>query len=439
VTFFYTDILGIQPYLAGIVWLIFAIWNALNDPLFGIVQDRTRTSIGRRVPYLRFGAPAYVLAFLLCWYPFTDSTNQIGLFFNMLLVLFALDTMFTIIGLITYALPAEMTITQKGRSNLITISTLFGVVGIVISNVVPLLLLTDDVTNTQLDAVIRPVMIAISVACGAILFISSFFIKENDYTRAEEPLGFKQSLVQTAKNKPFLIFECSKFMIVIMTTTLTSCIFYYVKYVLGIEGGFMSILPLALVLIVAVVFVVVYNGVMARFGAKKILVFGLAFGGGAFLLTFFIGGDFSTALVGFCIVGVGYSAALIAAGVLFSDTVDNDEIRTGKRRETTYAGIEALITKPAVSIANWLYLAIMGAFGYDPNATIGIPGPPELRTGILVAICIVPAIFSFIAAAILVFYPLDGPVWQAQKAKLQAIHEQKEREFVESLRKEGTI
>lgn len=438
VTFFYTDILKIQPDLAGYVWLIFGIWNALNDPLFGIIQDRTRTSIGRRVPYLRYGAPLYVLAFLLCWFPFADKSNQIGLFFNMLLVLFALDTMFTIIGLITYALPAEMTITQKGRSNLIMISTLFGVIGIVISQVAPLLLLTGDVSDFQMNAVIRPVMIIISVACGAVLFVSSFFIKENDYTRAEEPLGFKQSLIQTGMNRPFIIFEGSKFMIVIMGTTLTSCIIYYVKYVLGLQG-IISILPIALVLIVAIVFVVVYNGVMVRFGAKKILLFGLVFGGCAFIVTFFIGGEFSTALVGFCIVGVGYSATLIATGVLFSDTIDNDEIRTGKRRETTYAGVEALITKPAVSIANWLYLAIMGVFGYDPLATISVPGPPELRTGILIAICIVPAIFAFIAAAILWHYPLDNPEWQAKKAKLQVIHEQKEREFVESLRKEGKI
>ncbi len=125
--------------------------------------------------------------------------------------------------------------------------------------------------------------------------------------------------------------------------------------------------------------------------------------------------------------------------MLFSDTVDNDEIRTGKRRETTYAGMEVLITKPAISIANWLYLAIVSAFGYDPLATISIPAPPELRTGIMVAICIVPAIFSFVAAGILLFYPLDGPGWQDKKAGLQVIHEQKEREFVESLRKEGKI
>ncbi|MEX2680805.1 MAG: MFS transporter [Candidatus Sigynarchaeota archaeon] len=439
ITFFYTDILKIRPDLAGLVWLIFGIWNAINDPLFGIIEDRTKSGLGRRVPYLRYGAPFYVLAFVLCWYPFTDNSNQIGLFFNMLFVLFALDTMFTMIGLITYALPAEMTFTQKARSNLITWSTLIGVIGIVVSNVLPIFMLTKTITNYELNFVVRPVMVSIGIACGAIIFASSYYIKENRYAIVEESLGFKQSLVETAKNKPFLIFEGAKFCIVIMTTTLVSSITYYVKYVLGLQGGILSMIPIIAVLLVAIVFVLIYNKLMAKYGAKKILLFGLVFGGIAFIITFFIGMEFATALVGFCIIGVTYSATLISPGILFSDTVDNDELRTGKRRETTYAGVEALITKPAVSIANWLFLLIIGAYGYDPNATISVPGPFMLRVGIMIAICIVPAIFLFVAAAIIKFYPLDTPEWKANKEKLKAIHEQKEREFIEKLRKEGKI
>nr|MDO8112984.1 MFS transporter [Candidatus Sigynarchaeota archaeon] len=432
-TFFYNDVLDLRADLAGWAWMIFAIWNALNDPLFGIIEDKTRTSIGRRIPYLRYGSPLYVLVFLLCWFPLTDNTNQIGLFFNFLLVLFALDTMFTITGLITYSLPAEMTLTQKARANIIMWGTLFGVVGTIISYVLPVFLLTES-SPGAVSALFQPMMFIISIACGVMIFVGSFFIKENDYTRREEPLGFLQSVVETAKNKPFLIFEVSKVCMTIMSTTITTSLTYYVKYVLELGGGIMSALPIGSVFLVAVVFVIIYNVLIPRRGAKKILIFGLIWAGGAFILLFFTGMNLVTAIVSFCILGVGFSATLIAAPVLFSDTIDHDEIRTGKRRETTYSGMEALITKPAISVANWLFLLVINAFGYSSTTTV--PAPIEVKTGILFAICIVSAIFVLIAAAVLCFYPLDGPNWKEQKQKLQIIHDQKEREFLASIGKD---
>jgi len=438
ISFFYTDFLKLDPILASWVWFIFLFWNMFNDPLFGIIEDKTKNEkLGRRVPYLRYSAPLYVLAFLLCWYPLIDVSSQIGLFFDMLIALFVLDTFFTIVGLITYALPAEMTLTQKARSSLILFGTLFGVIGVVISYILPVFLLTSSAAATELDTVIRPAMIFIGITCGILLYASSYFIKENDYTRNEEPLGFKASIVETFKNKPFLIFEGSKIFQVIVNTTLTTSITYYVKYVLQLtSGGIVGAIPILAVFVVAIVFIFIYNKFMPRLGAKKILIFGYIWGGMGFLLLFFIGGDFITALIGFSIIGVGYSAAMIASGVLFSDTVDFDEVRTGKRRETTYAGMEAFLTKPSISIANSLFLVIISIFGYSSNmSSVDLE---SVKLGVLFAACIPSAIFFFIAAVILYFYPLDTPDWNAKKLELHEIHEQKEREYLASLQEKET-
>ena len=50
-TYFYTKWMGLSTEYASIVWLLFAIWNAINDPLFGFISDHTKSKIGRRVPY----------------------------------------------------------------------------------------------------------------------------------------------------------------------------------------------------------------------------------------------------------------------------------------------------------------------------------------------------------------------------------------------------
>src|SRR6056297_1986218 len=59
ITFFYNVKLGLGEDLVSLAWIIFGIWNAINDPLFGIFQERTHSKLGRRIPYLRYGAPLY--------------------------------------------------------------------------------------------------------------------------------------------------------------------------------------------------------------------------------------------------------------------------------------------------------------------------------------------------------------------------------------------
>ncbi|GAG62563.1 unnamed protein product [marine sediment metagenome] len=81
-TFFYNQKLGADATLLGIAWLIFAIWNTINDPIASYFIDNTRTKIGRRIPYIRYGSIFYGLAFIFCWFPIAPLDNQIALFFN---------------------------------------------------------------------------------------------------------------------------------------------------------------------------------------------------------------------------------------------------------------------------------------------------------------------------------------------------------------------
>ena len=68
-TFFYNIKLGLSMEYVGLAWMIFAIWNALNDPLFGFIEDNTKSKLGRRIPYIRYGSFIYGALFIICWYP----------------------------------------------------------------------------------------------------------------------------------------------------------------------------------------------------------------------------------------------------------------------------------------------------------------------------------------------------------------------------------
>ena len=65
---FYHVYLALDPFYIGITAVIYAVWNALNDPIFGYISDRTRTKLGRRIPFMRFTAPFLAITFIIFWF-----------------------------------------------------------------------------------------------------------------------------------------------------------------------------------------------------------------------------------------------------------------------------------------------------------------------------------------------------------------------------------
>jgi len=132
-TYYFTEIRGLSLQLTGIVWLLFGIWNATNDPLFGYISDRTRTKLGRRIPYIRYGAPIFILGFAMFWINIPGSQgNQSALFFQMLLALFVFDTLYTAIATSLYIMPYEVAISNKARSGIYIWKIIFMIFTIVI-------------------------------------------------------------------------------------------------------------------------------------------------------------------------------------------------------------------------------------------------------------------------------------------------------------------
>lgn len=92
-----------------------------------------------------------------------------------------------------------------------------------------------------------------------------------------------------------------------------------------------------------------------------------------FIIAYFVGQNAILAAVPFFVIGFGFAGAIIANAVLIGDTIDNDEIITGKCREAIYGRVNAIITKPAISIGNWMFLFIITLFGFiEPIVVNGI-------------------------------------------------------------------
>jgi GPH family glycoside/pentoside/hexuronide:cation symporter len=434
ITFYYNVKLGLDEQLIGLAWLIFAFWNAINDPLFGFIQDRTKSKWGRRIPYIRFGAPIYGILFIMVWIPLVDITNEIALFIYLLFILFTFDSIYTIIGLIMYSMPAEMVISSKARANLMIYGSIFSSLGFLVALILPILLLTGS-ESASVDPTFLIIMIIVGILCASVLFICSFYLKENKYTQLEEPMGMFESLKETFKNKPFLIFEVSIFSFILAQTILTTAVFYYIDYILNL-GGFIALLPILLFFAMVLGFTFSYSKLAGKHGLKKIYIFSLILSGLGFILGFFIAWSLIPAIIAFIIIGIGFSGIFLTQQALFAETIDYDEILTTKRRETSYSGVNALITKPAISIANFLFLAIISLYGFQ-RATQTQTESAQL--GIMIGFMILPALFILISALAIKFFPLDGTEWIQQKIELKKTHDEKENAYLTYLKEQGVL
>jgi len=423
-TYYFTRVMGLDPALAGMVWLIFGIWNAVNDPLFGYIADRTRSKLGRRKPYIRYGAPLVLVAFISMWIPFSSGPSaQWALFAQMLVGLFLYDTLYTAIASAIYVMPYEVAISNKARSKIFLWKILF----FAISTAAPLIILPiiqpgpgDDATS------FRIIMGLLAIMMAGVIFASTWFYNEKHYLQEEEPYGIIKSIVECFANKSFLIFLVVSFTVIYAQTNLMMGVLYYFDEIA------VPALPMYIALGVGVIAgVLVFVLQREKLGLKRSLLIWLAaFALGSVIMLFF-GEAVIPAVISFFFIGIGFAGGMYLIPLMNGDVIDFDETRTGKRREGMYAGINSLVTKPAISIAQAVFLWILGLTGYSQTLAKGMQ-PASAESGIVLAWMLVPAVLLVISFITLFFFPLSGKAWEKAKEELSRIHDEKEAKYLAS-------
>src|SRR5512136_3133614 len=115
---FYTDAALVLPALAGNALLIGKIWDAVNDPLFGWLTDKTKSRFGKRRVFMLFGAIPLAIAIALLW--FVPTQDRLWAFVWIALTFILFDTVWTLTNVPYYALTSELTDDYDERSSLTT-------------------------------------------------------------------------------------------------------------------------------------------------------------------------------------------------------------------------------------------------------------------------------------------------------------------------------
>lgn len=421
-TYYFTSYRGMYPGLASTVWLLFAIWNAVNDPLFGFISDRTKNKLGRRIPYIRYGAPIIGLAFIFSWVNLGGvNASQTVLFVQMLFLLFIFDSLYTAIATSIYVMPFEMAVSNKARSSIFIWKLIFSVFPLVVPLVLWGIIRPEPGSNAF---TFQLIMTGFGVAMAALIFVSTYFYEEKHFQQEEKQPPFFQSLVECFRNRSFIVFEVISFTIIYVQTSLMLGLNYYLA-----EFSIPAV-PLYAALGVGIIGGVFFFVKMRdRLGVKGCtMLMAVVFSAGCFMVL--VGGRlFLPTLVGFFCFGIGFAGGMYLIPLMNGDVVDMDEHRTGLRREGMYAGVNSFVTKPAISLANSIFLWFLGLYGYNFSGLQGTQSD-QAGTGILLGWVLIPGILLAVSFFSLFLYPLAGRTWEEIKERLAALHIEKEKQVL---------
>ena len=422
---FYQDYLGLAAKWIATASAVYAIWNAINDPLFGYITDSSRLKGGRRIPYMRYTAPFLGLTFILVWLAPQKAGDPV-LFGWMLGTMLLYDTCYTIIGLVYSALLPEVTESDAERNGLQISSSLFGLLGTLLGFIIPdFFRPKGDMAPSFLP--LQMSMVIVAVVCVILIIITTLRVKERpEFTKVDKPIPLGQALKFTFTSKSFLILVAQNFMSILMQALVLGMLFYLADYVLQMN----TMIVLACVFIPLIVGVPVTSLIRRKLGVVGAQQLLLIIAGVGLVLIAFVPGPL--ALVCLAAAGFGLSGPQTLTNVLFAQVADEDELRSGVRREGAFFGVNALITKPAQSIALSLIAFILESTKFVTRAEAGgifLDQPSEAIFGIKALIGLIPGVALIIGAILLIWYPLRGAHLKEVQAKVLDLHEKKHQEL----------
>ena len=169
--FFYETELSLGPLFILVANVLFAIYNAVNDPLIGYLSDRANTRWGRRKPFIMLGTIPILILYIIIWLPpLPAGGNEIFTFLYLLLMLILYDTFYTMVALPYDSLFPELYTSVKERSQVNTIRQVLSVVGLLAAALVPGIVvagesapLGEQMSSYLLNGIITAVIIGISL------------------------------------------------------------------------------------------------------------------------------------------------------------------------------------------------------------------------------------------------------------------------------------
>lgn len=380
-----TDSIGIAAASASTIMMASKIWDAVTDPVMGHISDNTHSKYGRRKPFMIIGGILLVFALALLFAPIKEwgLTNQSGLVAYILIFYIIWNTCSTITQVPYTSMSSDISPSFKERNNANTVKLVFSSAAAGLAYVVPLLLLGAYQSGSINAYAFWIIMVVVfGTLFGGGLVLAGIFTKERiklpkDAVKKKFDIKeFLKGYVKPYKNKSYrwhIIMYVSAFTCMDMLSALAA---YYASHVwrgqslFGMNFGSMFIV--APLMVAAVIAFPLIRVVMDKKGKAFAFRMGLPL--------YIVGGI----LLAVCdpawcppiviplaafVMGFGFGGAQMVPWMIFPDTLDVAEMRTGERPTGNYSGMMTLVRKVSgalgVGIVGW----VLSGIGYDNYLT----------------------------------------------------------------------
>jgi GPH family glycoside/pentoside/hexuronide:cation symporter len=414
VIFYYVDVLKMPAYLIGLAMGVYGIWNAINDPLLGQLSDRTRSRWGRRTPYILFGSIPFVLFFTFVWTPPVGliGGNITAMLIYFICIVFLFDLLYTLVIINWTSLFPEMYKTQEERTRVSVYRQVFGIVGNIIGVALPPILYAA--IGWQAMGIVFGVL--------TLVFLGLSLLGSREDASAAESAGLPlfKALKATFANRSFLIYVLAAMFLQFTFVMLQAVLPFYAKYVVHVEG-FRQSLMVGVIFIMAMLWVTFWGRRANRRGSKSTIILSAAFYAASLIPLLFVGGYYG-AVISTALIGVGLAGLMVLLDVMLSDVIDEDELKTGARREGMYFGINGLLVRLAISFQAVIMGFVLDTSGYDADLPVASQ-PAGAIAGIKVLLVVIPIVSVLIAMLIFSRYPLNSEKLREVKQRLKEKHE----------------
>jgi len=398
---FLTDVVNIRPVFAGMIFLFGGIWDAISDPLMGLITDNTRSRFGRRRPYFLAGVFFVFVSFVLLWLPI-DFATEAARFMYMLVAYLFFNSVFALVMVPYYAMAAEITQDYNERTLISNIRLAFSMGSSILCALLPLIIVRsfDD---------IRMGYLWMAVVFG--LFFSLPFIGVFLGTRENAVINRARfsikNFVQLFRIRSFrlLVFiYVAAFLTLDIISVLVS---YYMTYYM-LRSDQIN-LVLGAVIITQIICLPVYFRISKKIGKNG------AFCIGAVIILIGI-----TAMslvtpemplvfmyIPPVLIGAGMSAGVSMPWTMFGDVSDVGEFATGVRNAGSLSGIMTFVRKICSAIAIFFVSALLDVSGFvRPIDGVIQAQPTSVIMSIRLIIVLAPLLLLSVGIVAAKRYPL---------------------------------
>jgi glycoside/pentoside/hexuronide:cation symporter, GPH family len=430
---FFTNVAGIPAGLAGSVLSVSKVWDAVNDPMVGVLTDKTRSRRwGRRLPWLLYGAIPFGLFFFLMWivpgFKGTTSNETVWLLFWYYVIVGAFSQIFyTVVNLPYTAMTAELTRDFDERTQLNSFRFTFSIGGSILSLILAFIIfkiIPEEQGQVQ--------FLVLAALCTVISVLALYWCVFGTRKRALAAERQREQLSPTASipllqqftiaftNVPFL-FVTGIYLFSWLAVQQTATIIPY--FIVNCMGMKQQDVPVVLIAVqgTAIIMLFVWSYLSRKLGKRAVYFMGSSLWVIAQFGLFFLQPNQLMLMYALAaMAGVGVSTAYLVPWSMIPDVIELDELKTGQRREGIFYGFMLLLQKLGLAlgllIVGWV-LEISGFVEAKPGQPIPFQGE-AVKEAIRWVIGPVPTVFLILGMVLTYFYPITREIHAEVMLKL---------------------